>query len=385
MKNYFPIQTSAFQFGSSECVKNYKRFGRELAFSIFCCLSLFCTGLLGQGNMSGGSAPLPSIPGLPQGVSVQESYRRIANFYYALPTGKSIIDYNDFDKITMRNYVTDDRYFYFEDASGKLVTVKQVLNANEQFLPQVMPYEYLVIHGQEVTFFDRTMDTIYSLFSQFEHEFEETDGTDMYYQGDGDGDAPGTDLEGTWEELPHGFRYVEPGFEWQFNENNGIYSSTTFDEMGQWQVKKVEVIDMNDPGRSVPIFEISISRDVLPSEECVFQVLMQRYSEYFRAVSNEEPESELRSSGESELELQLQAIKVWPNPVKDFIFVQIPEIEGANQIELRIIGMDGRQKLVQNVNTNSYERIGLENYESGLYIVHFLINGVSHFDKIFIQ
>lgn len=383
MKKHYSIQTSALQFGSSERVKTYKRFGRELTFSIICCLSLFCTGLMGQGNIPGGGAPLPAIPGLPHGVSVQESYRRFAYSFYALPTGKSIVDYNDFDKITMRNYETDDRYFHVEDESGKLITVKQVLNASEQFLPQVMPYEYMVIRGQAITFFDPAMDTIYSLNSQFEYDLEEFDDPNMNNPGDGDGEAPETDLEGTWEDLPNGFRYVEPGYEWQFDETNGIYSSTTFDELGQWQVKKVEVIDLNDPDRSVPIFEISISRDLLPSEECVFQVLMQRYSEYFRAASNNEPESELRSSGESEL--QLQEIKVWPNPVRDFIFVQIPEIEGANQLELRIIAMDGTQKLVQNVNTNSYERIGLENYESGLYIVHFLINGVSHFDKIFIQ
>ncbi len=385
MKKHYSIQTNAFQFGSSERVKNYKRFGRELTFSLFCCLFLFCTGLLGQGNMPGGGAPLPSIPGMPQGVSVQESYRRFANSYYALPTGMSIIDYNDFDKITMRNYVTDDRYFHVEDESGKLITIKQVLNASEQFLPQVMPYEYMVIRGQEVTFFDGAPDTIYSINSQFEYDLEEFDDTNMDNPGDGDGEAPETDLEGTWEDLPNGFRYVEPGYEWQFDEINGIYSSTTFDELGQWQVKKVEVIDLNDPDRSVPIFEISISKGLLPSEECVFQVLMQRYSEYFRAVSNEEPESELRSSGESELELQLQAIKVWPNPVSDFLLVQIPNIEGANQVELRIISMDGRQQLVKTLNTNSYEQIGLENYESGLYIVHFIINGISHFDKIFIQ
>lgn len=66
-------------------------------------------------------------------------------------------------------------------------------------------------------------------------------------------------------------------------------------------------------------------------------------------------------------------IKIYPNPIKDILTVEIFTLDDDTEVFINLFGINGT--LIQNIHANSYKpfvKIDMSNYNSGLYLLQII-------------
>jgi hypothetical protein len=344
-------------------------------------LSLGCMfALYGQSGSDSGQPILPANPALPGGMQVKEAWRMQKDVFYVTPEGKSPGDYNDLDKVSMRPYETDLRYFHTTNSEGSPLFIEKVLNPENYFVPQVIPHDLMII-GPEYTFFYDEKGNLLATEATLPDLFEEEAEDEPLQEGISPGEM---NLPAGWERTPHGFSYKDAQQDLYIEPATGLVSMETRDLDGLWYYRSMEINDPNDRDRGVPVYKIGIFRRELPSGDCVFLVETERYSEYFRAAEPQDPQAGLRSAGNDPGAMELEGVRLWPNPVSDALNVYLPAQANQDQASLEVISLSGSTVLNQILVTGSAQPVSVQHLPAGVYLVKITAGTKVHFDKIII-
>jgi len=351
---------------------------------IVLCSMISVQALFGQTNagLTGEIQSSLKKPGVPEGLSVTESYRSISHSFYSLPEGIKFTDLNDMEKVSLQAFQTDERFIITEDALGSRVVVKEVLKPEKQFVPQALPYSIMIMQGGYVSFLDARGQLIHESYVGEEAEEELPDVWEGEPEGllkSGGKDFPENGGEGD-------FIFREEGYEVIVNQSRGMIATTISGPEGDWATKHLEFYDLNDEERGIPLYEISVERTTTSYGNCVFYVVMTSYPEYIRMTGKGEEEPvNPRSAGETEIYAQLEAARIWPNPATSNAFIELPNIPDVREVNVTIIGLDGREVYQQVYPTNSTHSIQLSGVAPGIYIARLQAEGVTRIEKLIIQ
>jgi len=353
-----------------------------------CCLligSFFSTeSLCGQSTslMTGEIQASLKKPGVPEGLVFTESYRSISHSFYSLPEGIKLADLNDMEKVGLASFKTDERFIITEDADGKRVVIKEVLDPSSQFVPQALPYSTMIMKDGYVSFLGEKGNLIMKTFVGEEEVEELPNGWDG--EPDGAYRSGGKDIPETGD---GDITYREEGYEVVVNQSKGMIATTFFDLKGEWEEKHLEFYDLNDEDRGIPLYEISVKRTTTSYDNCVFHVVMTSYPEYLRVTPGKEGKEQVdpRSAAETEIYSQLEAAKIWPNPATSTAFIELPNIPDVREVNITVIGLDGKEVYQQVYPTNSTHSIQLSGIAPGIYIARLQAAGVTRIEKLIIQ
>jgi len=137
--------TSGFEFNQLWCAK-------LIFFMLF---GLFWTiPISAQVDVQNNVQNLAAKAGIIGNVTPFLSFRATTETFYALPDGKSIRDFDDYDKVWMEPSFSDEQVIQSLNNDGELISFLTVIDPSRQFRPQVYPYKHIVIGSERTTFLD---------------------------------------------------------------------------------------------------------------------------------------------------------------------------------------------------------------------------------------
>jgi hypothetical protein len=322
-------------------------------------------------------------PGVPSGLTGVETYRCKSYSFFTLPDTLSIQYLNDFEKAYLQEFRKDERFLQAYDSAGAGTMVKRVLNPNRQFVPQALPYQSMIIYEDTVLFFTATGDLIHkvdigAVIAGDTIQFDTTPPTpeDLLL-------LRGFESPQFIKENQDGRHYELDQYQIVVNQSSGVISVTLLDEHDEWMIKRLEFFDTLDIYRSVPLFEINMTRDSLYSGKCIFHVLMETYSEYYREDSIFSVQMLVTS--EFDIQPAENNIKIWPNPASFNAEIFIPEFAGTESVQVSIYSIDGKRVYFENLATGINHNIVVTGWTAGLYIVRCDAPGISLIEKLIIK
>lgn len=345
--------------------------------TILACLGLLLFTLSHSQNLP---SPPPSVPGLSEGWTPLATYRETTEAFYALPAGKTILDYNDDEKIIMEQSFSDEQVLISWDESVGGIKSITVLDPSRQFRPEVYAYKQMVVLPNEVRFLDEDGSVLYA--------------TSIGENRDEDDPEPLDPADFTLPERLGFFdaRYIGQddrfqqfegdGYFLEIDEAMGLAYVTYFDDEGNAAEEVTILLDFSNPDRNLPEFEMSVIPEKLPSGDCVFRVEMTSYTDYRDFTLEEEEETIQPRSDMSDN--HFEDIKVWPNPASNKIYINV-EASGEVMTDVWMMGLDGKLVLREQLSGTGVHGLNIQNIPAGTYVLRAQFDGFTNTQKIVIQ
>lgn len=322
---------------------------------------------------------LASKAGITGTLTPSLSFRVTTETFYALPAGKSILNYDDYDKIGMEPSFSDEQVLYSLNQDDELIALHTVLDPSRQFRPQVYPYKHMLLAPDRTTFFDQNNNVIY---------------TAMIDDAIKDTLIPLTDPRELTLPERIGFtdarlishvdgvsKYEGDGYLLVIDEATGLVTVTYIDSMGGTEETLNMLFDFNNIDRNLPEYEMIVFSETLRSGECVFKVEMTSYSDYRDLTQSEghsvENLNTLANAAPAEL-------KVWPNPAQNILYL---ETSGWSDeaVTVWLMGLDGKLLIQETMDSAPTLRLNTNQIPAGTYILRAISGSQNYTSKIIIQ
>ena len=82
-------------------------------------------------------------------------------------------------------------------------------------------------------------------------------------------------------------------------------------------------------------------------------------------------------------EIEVDGLKIYPNPAKDFITVEIDDYN--SQVQVEVLNLLGQVVLTQSIDSELSNRINTSNLDAAVYLVKVSSNGKTSTRKVAIQ
>ncbi len=330
---------------------------------------LLCGLLLQSANLaaqSGGglqAASMLNLTGVPSGAVPLEIYRVQREVQHALPSGASIMDYDDVDKAYMEPVYSDERYLYAEDSNNNRITVRQVVDPASQFNPQTLPHSYSVLYRDTFRLYSDVGAVLFTV-PLGDYPAVPLDTTGLGAAGP----APDT--------LPNGsVRIIAGQREIIMDKSEGIVFLNTYDSLSQWISRQALQYDPDTSAPRMPLYRLTVERKTAPSGDCVFSVETERYSEYGiwgTGLRNTQADP-VTYAAPGKLVLS-------PNPVEDLLRIQLPDT-GA-EVKVTIYALDGAVVQERRQAGGTVWEADLSGLAPGVYLVRAQAGGQYWIEKV---
>ncbi len=335
------------------------------------------------GQSDTGKPSLPSHPALPGGLEIKETYRLQKSTYYVTPEGAGAENYDDMDKVTMKAQEADLRYYETTNSEGAALFIEKVLNPSSYFVPQVIPHDMMII-GPEFTYFYDEKGKLLATEASPDDWLESLQ-EDINNHSPTDEPSSGEMLMPPgWERRGEGYFYSSRDMDLFVHPGSGLITTEYRNPDGLWAYRSMEINEVSDPERSIPIFRIVVQNTALSSGKCVFRVENERYSEYYRAAKEPNPGAGLRSASDSPATISLEGVQLWPNPVHNILTISLPYRPNFAEANVEIMNMTGQTIYNARHKMGNTSAIDLTSLSSGLYLIRIQSGKEIFVDKIII-
>jgi hypothetical protein len=377
MKNNQNLDSIPENFPSGRYATNPARtYWLLLIISLTCMMALY-------GQSDTGKPSLPYHPALPGGLEIKETYRLQKSTYYVTPEEAGVENYDDLDKVTMKSRDADLRYYEATNSEGAALFIEKVLNPATYFVPQVIPHDIMIL-GPEFTYFYDEKGKLLATEAAPDDWLESIQ-EDRNNPSPGDGPSSGEmSMPPGWEAKGDGYFYSSREMDMYVQPGSGFITTEYRNPDGLWSYRSMEINDVSDPKRSVPIFRIVVLNTTLSSGKCVFRVENERYSEYYRAANDPKPGAGLRSSSESPVVASMEGVQMWPNPVHNILNLSLPYRTNSVEANVEIMNMTGQTAYNARLKMGNTSAIDLTSLSSGLYLIRIQSGKEIFVDKIII-
>jgi len=299
------------------------------------------------------------LEGVPADIEVTRSYRQTTNVYYSMPSGKTIFDYDDIDKVYMEPRGTDERIVIGRNAENEMILIYEVMDPETQFKPAVLGHNYVIFSDGFVRFYDENGSIIFIDTTTLQ-PIEELEGE--------------PEVEYHFNDLGSGVFELSDDFMIQWVDTvSGIIITRYYDEEHEWKASSFEFYSANGVISTFPVLEISYELVTTIMGETAYRVTTTRFTEYFEDERTE-GRIENRSNGNNHQKPDLTRIEnldIVPNPAIDFISVGFPGLDKPEDVEIKIFSMNGALLLEQTIVTDGYHTLLLPaEWPAGLYILN---------------
>jgi|GEM_PF-5804252 len=298
-----------------------------------------------------------NIAGVPSNATIEESYTIETEQSYILPAGVVYADLSDMDKSRAEFRPLVERV-YKGYVDSLPLTIKAIDNMESFHKPQHVPVSHTVHLGEmQVAFAGNSVLNVATLSSFADGDsgiVEEGQGSDV-------------------EESSVGSTSDNEGTSLHVDTVSGMVFYNDSDENGDMQFQEFEWYDLESPS-TTPVYRLSYERRMLPSGLCAWLLKEQTISD--RCINDQAtPRSSNRQS--------MQAVAIYPNPVRDILHFDIEKLKGEKLIEVQVFDMSGSSVLqLQNLRNL---RLNVSHMHPGLYIIKMITDQNSTFISKFIK
>lgn len=301
------------------------------------------------------------------GNATTESYVHKKEMFYVLPDEVDISTLDGMDIGFMRPRKLIRHEISGIDSLGSMFSISEILNPKEYFEAHHMEYSVIIVKDSVLHIYDDNEELMY----------EEIIGSSNAVVDTSTATSPST----TFQELSPGvFTFDSDSLEIVIDTHTGIEKTTIYNLKSEWEIKSVAFFDFSDTLRTIPLYEMDMYRETLPSGECVFRVVSQEYAKYVRK-SQVMDSFQLKKEAES----KTFTAKIWPNPATDIVAVLISNVEEQTEGRIELYSIDGKMVRSQKAQSGQYYQLDVTDLSSGMYIMRLTMGKESLFQKIIIQ
>lgn len=336
--------------------------GKLLVVSFICSMliSFFHPSVFGQCDP-------PDLAGVPDDVTVKESYVKTTTFRYVMASSVDTSDYTplDWSKTEEKNLIERFHNGLRSDSSNFMVS--EVLNSSEYFNEYNLPYTHIIVDDFKVHIYQGDLKLGSYLRSQ--------NSADDLINPDTLNDTNGfieTDLGDGLISLDFGDLNLV------LDSLNNYEVASRLDSNGSIKSVRFTQFHPTDLDRSVPVSTKEIIKQTKKSGDCYFDIIEEQYSHYCRDDSASNKAITPRLTKER-LNTIHQDFSIYPNPSSTELFIDLSSIydDFYENAELFVFNQLGQVQFRQGNLSKNIIRLDLSSYPFGIYVIRIQNNNTS--------
>lgn len=346
--------------------------GKLFVVSFICSMlvSFFSPSVFGQCDP-------PDLPGVPDGIIVEESYVRTKTITALFPSNKMVEDYSDLDHALTQESRLIEKFHHGLNSNNEPIIIREVLNPSEYFPNSVYPYTHAIVNNENGSIYNGNLRL--SSFHVPIPPLEEMDPEDEQAII-----SLETNLNINW--LENGIATFSTGdLIVTIDTSNNSRISTRLNGYGEIDMVHFTQFDPVNRSRTIPIYEVRLEKTSFTDTDgdCLYELTEEIYSSYCSNEDINDTENQIEARFDNKKLRPDVNIVVYPNPALDQVRVDLSQDKLiTGEIEsVEVLNSGGQLVDVVSTDTPTGILLNVQDYRTGLYIIRVKTEGKFYISK----